>query len=301
MSLWRYPVSGEPPSLPLAELPDKSAFGQAPLATDAQYILVVDANNPNVYLETLLWKRSNDAMWLFHTFDLSKFSGKKIRLRLGTYNDGNDQITAQYFDDISLQLCSAATPPPPSPPPPPPPPPPPAGCSERVLNNSLEINGYWTIPVTAYSAGYSSIFVHTGLRSMRTGIYYAGHNRYSYSDFRQAVYIPWSSSSATLRYYVYPYSEESWSSPAPDRPTALEFGQAAMSGDVQYLLILNSAQYWIDTLLWQRSNAQTWIYVEQNLLGYRGSTINLQFGTYNNGYDGVTAMWVDDVSLVTCP
>ena len=36
LSLWRYPVSGEPPSLPLAELPDKSAFGQAPLATDAQ-------------------------------------------------------------------------------------------------------------------------------------------------------------------------------------------------------------------------------------------------------------------------
>jgi hypothetical protein len=74
-----------------------------------------------------------------------------------------------------------------------------------------------------------------------------------------------------------------------------------MSGDVQYLLILNSWQYWIDTLLWQRSNAQTWIYVEQNLLAYRGQTINLQFGTYNNGYDGVTAMWVDDVSLVTCP
>jgi hypothetical protein len=170
-----------------------------------------------------------------------------------------------------------------------------------VLNNSFEVNAYWTIPITAYSAGYSSLFAHTGSRSMRTGIYYLAHNRYSYSDFRQQVYIPASTASATLRYWVYPISGEATNVPLPSRPTAAEFGQAAMSGDVQYLLILNKYQSWIDTLLWRRSNAQTWQYLEQNLLAYRGSNIYLQFGTYNNGWGGVTSMYVDDVSLVTCP
>lgn len=136
---------------------------------------------------------------------------------------------------------------------------------------------------------------------MRTGIYYPAHNRYSYSDFRQQVYVPASSTSATLRYRIYSISGESPFAPVPERPTAAEFGQAAMSGDVQYLLILNKFQYWIDTLLWRRSNAQVWEYVEQSLWHYRGSILNLQFGTYNNGWGGVTSMFVDDVSLVTCP
>lgn len=76
------------------------------------------------------------------------------------------------------------------------------------------------------------------------------------------------------------------------------------SSDVQYLLVLDQYYNWIDTILWQRSNAQIWQYYQYNLNVYphdlRGFPIRLQFGTFNNGYSGVTSMFVDDVSLVTC-
>jgi hypothetical protein len=38
-----------------------------------------------------------------------------------------------------------------------------------------------------------------------------------------------------------------------------------------------------------------------NLKPYAGLTIQLQWGSYNNGWDGVTAMYIDDVSLIACP
>ena len=34
---------------------------------------------------------------------------------------------------------------------------------------------------------------------------------------------------------------------------------------------------------------------------YNGWPIRLQFGTFNNGYGGVTSMYVDDVTLCTVP
>ncbi len=57
----------------------------------------------------------------------------------------------------------------------------------------------------------------------------------------------------------------------------------------------------MDTLLWQRSNDRYWRRFEFNLLRFAGQTIQLQWGTYNNGYSGVTSMYVDDVSLLACP
>jgi hypothetical protein len=74
-----------------------------------------------------------------------------------------------------------------------------------------------------------------------------------------------------------------------------------MAGDVQYLLVLDQWGNWIDTLLWRRSNERYWNYFQYNLGRFIGSTIQLQWGTYTNGWDGVTSMYVDDVSLRACP
>ena len=67
------------------------------------------------------------------------------------------------------------------------------------------------------------------------------------------------------------------------------------------LLILDYYGNWLDTLVWQRSNEQYWRFMQFNLKPYAGLTIQLQWGSYNNGWDGVTAMYVDDVSLLACP
>jgi len=179
--------------------------------------------------------------------------------------------------------------------------------TERFFNNYFETNSYWFAPITAYTAGYSYLFNYTlgGFRSMRTGIYYASHNKYSYSDFREAapVYIPVGASSAYISFYMYRLSGEPDTLAVPEIPT-LESGKLELSpesGDVQYLLVLDQWQNWIGTLLWGRKNNPTWVYRIYDLMAYRGMSIYLQFGTYNNGYSGVTSMFIDDVSLCTVP
>ena len=120
---------------------------------------------------------------------------------------------------------------------------------------------------------------------MRTGIYYQSQNRYSYSDFGQYVYIPPTygvGGTAELEFYEY---------------TAGGDG----GNDIQYLLVLDYWGNWIDTLLWQRSNGRFWSYFVYNLNRFIGSTIQLQWGTYNNGWGAVTSMTIDDVSLTYCP
>ena len=74
-----------------------------------------------------------------------------------------------------------------------------------------------------------------------------------------------------------------------------------MSFDVQYLLILDQNQNWIDTLVWMRSNSKQWTNMTFDLSDYAGWKIMLQWGTYNNGTGGITSMYVDDVTLQSCP
>lgn len=260
----------------------------APEAYDAQYVLLLDPATGAI-LETLLWwQPRSSSSWIRRDFDLSRYAGRSIRLQVGTYNNGYGGRTVMYVDQVVVETCIA--------------PPPPTLCSERIANGGFETTSAWYIPLTAFSAGYSTWLARTGWRSMRTGIVYNYHNRYSYSDFRQAVYLPAGNRSATLRFYAYTMSGEVYGSqPVIERPTAADLGAEAMAGDVQYLLVLDRWGNWIDTLLWRRSNDRFWSYFQYNLDRFIGSTIQLQWGTYNNGWDGVTSMYVDDVSLLACP
>ena len=297
LTLWIYPVTTEPVVKPMAAKPEGDDFYNAPMASDAQYIRVLDAATGE-QLEIIRWVKQNNPAWSFLAYDLTHWAGRSIKINVGTYNDGIDGFTVMYVDDVYFHICPPIAPPPP-------PPPPPVPCTERILNNSFEYTGGWYIPPTVYSAGYSSYFSHTGWRSMRTGIYYLAQNVYSYSDFGQAVYIPAGLSSATLKFYAYEMTSEPYSIAlsAPPDPESLsgQFILSPDSSDVQYLLVLNQWQSWIGTLLWQKVNQPWWGYYQYNLMGYQGSTIRLQWGTYNNGYSGVTSMYIDDVILVTCP
>jgi hypothetical protein len=263
--------------------------GQSPEALDAQYVLLLDPNSGAI-LETLLWwQPKNAAGWQYREFDLARYAGRSIRIQFGAYNNGYGGRTVMYVDDAVLDVCGA--------------PPPPTQCSERITNGSFENNAAWYIPLTAFSAGYSTFLARSGYRSMRTGIYYSYHNRYSYSDVRQVVSIPAGMNTAALSFYAYSMSGEAFAANSPEirAPTAAELGSEAMAGDVQYLLVLDQWGNWIDTLLWRRANEPTWRYFQFNLARYIGSTIQLQWGSYNNGYSGVTSMYVDDVSLLACP
>lgn len=175
-------------------------------------------------------------------------------------------------------------------------------CEEEIINGGFEADAAWERPVTAYRAAYSTAQAHAGSRSMRVGIVDAGDNTYSYSSARQLVSIPADADSATLRFWLYSLSGETSTDilAVPDRPLAPSVEEAVLAGDAQYVLVLDDSDVWIDTVLWQRSNDQAWTYHEADLLEYAGQTIKLHFGVYNDGEDGATGMYVDDVSLVLC-
>ena len=174
-------------------------------------------------------------------------------------------------------------------------------CSEGIINGGFETNQAWEFPLTEYPAAYSTAEVHGGARSARTGITNPADNRYSYSSVRQVFTIPAGTTGAQLGFWLKPYSGETLAQPLVPRSAAATLGQQPLAGDVQYALILDQNNNWIDTLVWQLSNTRTWTYYEFSLAEYAGRTIKVHIGTYNDGWGGVSAMYVDDVSLQICP
>jgi hypothetical protein len=308
LRLWYYPQSGEVANAPEAE--DRPALNPpqpgvvwddlitqtAPTAEslnspDAQYVLLLNQNG--AVLKTLLWTLRNTQAWTYFTYDLTAYRGQTVRIQFGTMNDGYGGKTAMFVDEAYLDNCSGGSQPPPPPPPP--------NCGEKLTNGNFESSTGWVIPVTEYSAGYSTVRYHSYARSMRTGIVYSYDNTYSYSDFSQKFSLPSSLSSAELRVWFFPMSGEAAMTAIPAIPQGQTFGEAPLASDVQYLLVLDTYGNWIGTEYWDRTNQQSWLYRTFDLSGYAGRTIQLQFGSYNDGYNGVTALYVDDASLWVCP
>ncbi len=320
LGMWIYSVSGE---AAVSASESASAAGSLParpagvfnedaaLASDIQYVLILDANN-NV-LETLFWERSNAQVWEYVEFDLGKYIGRTIKVHVGSYNDGYGGVTAMYVDDIvvfngettgiatptATAVSGSATPVPGN------------TCTNYLSNSSFETNAAWEIPATVYSAGYSTLRAYSGTRSMRAGIV-SDANRYSYSDARQKVTVPIGANEWTLSLWLFPQSIATAQASGqardqiesadtfPVQPLAENIESAALTGDLQYVLILDANQVWIDTLVWQRSDARQWLYYQFDLHEYAGRTIYFQFGVYNDGWGTLTAMYVDDMALTLC-
>jgi PKD repeat protein len=174
-------------------------------------------------------------------------------------------------------------------------------CDEVITNGSFENNSGWVIPDTVYPATYTTVITRTGARSMRAGIVKLADRQESYSSFRQAVTIPSDAVSATLRFWLYPLSGESPITTSRSmRPLAATVEEAALADDRQYVIILDESDTWIRTLVWQRTDDQEWTSWEFDMGVHAGKTVKVQFGVYNDELDGITAMYVDDVSLQLC-
>ncbi len=171
----------------------------------------------------------------------------------------------------------------------------PQGCYEAILNGGFEKDEAWYLPVTKYQAGYdqslimeaaanySTDEVHSGGRSMRTGIIDAAKNIYSYSSAWQQVAIPANATSASFSFWAFPQ---------------------AINGidgfDVQLALVLDTNKLEVERPVNQRSDGRAWKSFQFDFKKYAGRTIWVYFGTYNNGWGGTMAMFVDDVSLRIC-
>lgn len=173
-------------------------------------------------------------------------------------------------------------------------------CGNVVANGGFEENTHWQINANEFPAAYWWGFGHSGNRSMRAGIPEPADNRFSYSSAQQTVSIPSPLASARLGYWLFPKTTGATAvlTPPPLVPTS-SLDRTRLSDDAQMVLLFDrhGAQH---VLTFQRLNEGQWVYWEHDLNAFRGQTVTLYFGVFNNGYGGVTSMWVDDVALRTC-
>ncbi|MFO7633829.1 MAG: Gmad2 immunoglobulin-like domain-containing protein, partial [Caldilinea sp.] len=183
-----------------------------------------------------------------------------------------------------------------------------APCEQRIVNPGFEMNSGWRFPVTAYSGGYTTEEKHNGERSARLGIRSAGQNVRAYSSVQQTVTVPSDATRVILALWWRPSSGEGDLTTA-DEPSAAVLAAAAAdilpdamlsSGDRQYVLVLNEQGSVIERLLWTRSDLGEWQELTFDLSRYTGRQVQLHFGVYNDGLDGVTSMFVDEVTLTIC-
>ena len=172
--------------------------------------------------------------------------------------------------------------------------------TQLISNKSFENNSAWVIPITAHTAEYSTAEAQDGSRSMLTGIIDPNDNKFSYSSTNQKVTIPAGIVSAPFSFWLYQTSSEPINQDLPDDALGMTEADAASSGDAQLVLILDDQGNEIKRLLLVRENNQAWKRYNFDLTQFAGKTIRIYFGSYNNGLDGVTGMYVDDVSLTTC-
>jgi len=266
---------------------------------DRQYVLLLDSEKR--YLETLMWLASDAQEWQYREHILRGYAGQTLWLHFGVYNDDTDGTTAMYVDDVNLEVCGPeelVTPIPTIPPQPTssptstpqptlifPSPMPTASptrrpCKELITNGDFENAKGWTIPNTSYPARYEPAKGKDSSRAMVLGIESAEENLFSYSSAEQTIDLP-QGVRLVLSFWYYPI--------AGDGP-----------GDRQYVLLINQEGDYT-TLLWEHKDTRRWLRKSFDLTAFGGQRMTLRFGVYNDGQDGVTAMYIDDVSLQACP
>ncbi|MEA3334586.1 MAG: PT domain-containing protein [Chloroflexota bacterium] len=161
----------------------------------------------------------------------------------------------------------------------------PAGCVDLIENGGFEWDGTWFLGETARPAAYVPTPYYAGTRSMRLGIAQELPNVDSFSSIRQDVYVPADTPRATIRFRYYPES----------------YGTA---GNLNYqelvLLDPNRGGATIE-LLWRvTENTSSWLLKEFDITRHRGKLLTVYFNVRNDGTRGPTAMYLDDVALLSC-
>jgi YVTN family beta-propeller protein len=114
---------------------------------------------------------------------------------------------------------------------------------------------------------------------MRLGIA-AGDNIRTYSSIWQAIDVPADAPDPVLTFWYYAVSDD-------------------LVGDRQYALIQDEGGG-LESVLSDRSDEQVWTYREYSLAAFKGHSVRIYFGVFNDGEAGITSMYVDDVAVAFC-
>lgn len=165
-----------------------------------------------------------------------------------------------------------------------------------VVNGGFEADDGWGYPETPLPAARTDVVTHTGAWAARIGVG-AGSGvptETAYSSVRQMLTVPRDALTATLRFYYYPQSTAVTTTTMAS-PTAVAAEAPLLENDLQYVMILETGEI----LFWDLVDADHWLSYTVDLSDYAGRSFTLHFGVANDGVDGYTGMYLDDVSLLT--
>jgi hypothetical protein len=158
----------------------------------------------------------------------------------------------------------------------------PGSCRELLINGSFEEGRGWTFPLTAFSAAYSTERALAGSSSLQLGIPGDVANRYAYSTAYQTVRLPATASQITLQAQVWR------SSPGPATEKDLHYLWVTIVGGRIYQVFQS------------RTHAENWELITYDLTPFKGRSVQILFGVYNNGIRERTLMYVDEASIQSC-
>jgi hypothetical protein len=165
----------------------------------------------------------------------------------------------------------------------------PGESRQLIVNGDCESYDGWVFVSTQYMSGYSETRSRSVTRSLRTGIEVGGWNPPygTHSVVEQSVLVPAEATGLALKLWYYAVAT---SGPADaDWDTVLAIRDEG--GTVHQLLHLSYPQ--INQGAWVKA---TW--ATGALAAFKGQHVTLQIETYNDGWDGSAALYVDDVSFV---
>jgi hypothetical protein len=188
-------------------------------------------------------------------------------------------------------------------------------CSNIILNKGFEDpsdladDGWgWELPATEYTARITQNRPRVGEYSLETGIIDPGDNLWSYSSGYQAVTIPSGISSATLSFWNYTTSNDAMVRWLPTIFWNIVAGPPSLDEpatyDMQYMAIEDLTVGGTAQIRWGGGtyNNQYWDFVSLDLLslGYGNHVLRIWFSSFNDGWGGITSMYVDDVKVEIC-
>lgn len=145
----------------------------------------------------------------------------------------------------------------------------------QVQNGGFEGTWAWTMSETACTARYTSQTAHSGRSALQTGIENPNRATRCYSSADQTLLVP-AASGITLSY---------WYQSRIDR------------GDLAYVYIRPEGGTW-KLLGAVRQDQLSWTAATLSLDAYSGKTVTVRFGTYNDGLQRASVMYVDDIALL---
>lgn len=158
-----------------------------------------------------------------------------------------------------------------------------AGCVELLKDGGFEMGDVWVLGVTPLTPEYVTYARHGGERSLALGITRGG-NRQGYSSAQQMASLPASASKITLTFWFY----------------ALTEGYA--TGDKMELVLLAADGKTVLDKPWStRNDSRVWNQLTFDLTRWRGRTLIVYFNVYNDGQGGTAGLFLDDVSMTSCP